>query len=169
MKQAPREERPTSCWFLAWLTLKPRILQGVTFQKTKLFITAVLRISNLSYWHVSGVPWLIITGSGLDDWIYWHTCTQFGTTGNYSSIAILHTFQFTVANALGFSVFTSRILATDLSQSHCIFNSHMTSSWYSLIPFLPFPAAANSEDLTQFSSDNYSVFLQLLNSQFLIL
>jgi hypothetical protein len=23
------------------------------------------------YYHVSGVPWLIITGSGLDDWI-WH-------------------------------------------------------------------------------------------------
>jgi hypothetical protein len=21
--------------------------------------------------HVSGVPWLIITGSGLDNWIYW--------------------------------------------------------------------------------------------------
>jgi hypothetical protein len=24
------------------------------------------------YCHVSGVPWRIITGSGLDDWIYWH-------------------------------------------------------------------------------------------------
>jgi hypothetical protein len=24
------------------------------------------------YCHVSGVPWLIITGSGLDDWIYWY-------------------------------------------------------------------------------------------------
>jgi hypothetical protein len=24
------------------------------------------------YCHVSRVPWLIITGSGLDDWIYWH-------------------------------------------------------------------------------------------------
>jgi hypothetical protein len=31
----------------------------------------------------------------------------------YSAIAILHTFQFTVAHALGFSVFTSHILATD--------------------------------------------------------
>jgi hypothetical protein len=28
---------------------------------------------------------------------------QLGTTGNYSAIAILHTFQFTVANALAFS------------------------------------------------------------------
>jgi hypothetical protein len=25
-----------------------------------------------TYCHVSGVPWLIITGFGLDDWIYWH-------------------------------------------------------------------------------------------------
>jgi hypothetical protein len=36
----------------------------------------------------------------------------------------------------GFSVFTSRILATELSQSHYNFNSHMKSSYHSLIPFL---------------------------------
>jgi hypothetical protein len=40
--------------------------------------------------------------------------TQFGTTGNYSAIADPHTLQFTVTQALRFSVFTSRILATDL-------------------------------------------------------
>jgi hypothetical protein len=40
--------------------------------------------------------------------------TQLGTTGNYSAIADLPTLQFTVTHALGFSVFTSRILATDL-------------------------------------------------------
>jgi hypothetical protein len=34
--------------------------------------------------------------------------------------------------------FTSRILATDLSQPHCHFNSHMKFSWHSLVPFLPF-------------------------------
>jgi hypothetical protein len=33
----------------------------------------------------------------------------------YSAIADLHTFQFTVAHAIGFSVFTSRILITDLN------------------------------------------------------
>jgi hypothetical protein len=33
----------------------------------------------------------------------------------YSAIAYLHTFQFTVAHALGFSVSTSRLLATDLN------------------------------------------------------
>jgi hypothetical protein len=31
----------------------------------------------------------------------------------YSAIADLHTLQFTVTHAIGFSVFTSRILATD--------------------------------------------------------
>jgi hypothetical protein len=39
--------------------------------------------------------------------------TQLGTTDNYD-IAVLHTFQFTVTHAPEFSVFTSRIQATDL-------------------------------------------------------
>jgi hypothetical protein len=43
--------------------------------------------------------------------------TQLGTTGNYSAIVPLRNLQFTVTHALGFSVFTSRILATDLSVS----------------------------------------------------
>jgi hypothetical protein len=79
------------------------------------------------------------TGFGLDDWIYSalyiHTFRDYR---QYSAVAILHTLQFTVTHALGFSVFTSRILATDLSQSHCHFTSHMQSSCHSLIPFLPF-------------------------------
>jgi hypothetical protein len=40
--------------------------------------------------------------------------TPLGTTGNYSAITDLHTLLFTLTHALGFSVFTSRILATDL-------------------------------------------------------
>jgi hypothetical protein len=47
-------------------------------------------------------------------------------------------FQYTVAHALGFLAFTSRILTTDLSQSHCNFKSTVTSSVHRLIPFLPF-------------------------------
>jgi hypothetical protein len=47
-------------------------------------------------------------------------------------------FQFTVTPILGFSVFTSRILATELQQFHCHFKSHMECSCHSLIPFLPF-------------------------------
>jgi hypothetical protein len=55
------------------------------------------------------------TGSGLDHWIYSHLIpTSLGSTGNYSVIADLHTPQFTVTHALGFYVFTGRILATDL-------------------------------------------------------
>jgi hypothetical protein len=67
-----------------------------------------------------------------------YTFTQFGFTGNYSAVAILHTLQFTVAHALRFSVSTSRLLATDLSQCRCNFKSHMKSAWQRLIPFLPF-------------------------------
>jgi hypothetical protein len=62
-----------------------------------------------------------------------YTCTQFRTTGNTA-----HTFQLTVAHTLGFSIFTSPILATDLWQSHCNFKSHVKSSWHHVIPFLPF-------------------------------
>jgi hypothetical protein len=92
-----------------------------------------------------------------------YTSTQFGTTGNYGTIAILHIFQSTVARTLEFSVFTSRVLATDLSQSHCNFKSQVKSSLHRLIiPCLPFPAAPNSEHSTQFSSDYRSVLFLLL-------
>jgi hypothetical protein len=37
----------------------------------------------------------------------------------YSAIADLHNLQFTVTHALGFSVFSSRILVTELQHSHC--------------------------------------------------
>jgi hypothetical protein len=47
-----------------------------------------------SYCHVSGVPWLIITDSGLDDWIYWHLRLQFPLiTISYSANANLPTSQ----------------------------------------------------------------------------
>jgi hypothetical protein len=47
---------------------------------------------------------------GLIDNLY----TQLGTTGNYSATADLHTLQFIVTHALGFPVFTSHVLATDI-------------------------------------------------------
>jgi hypothetical protein len=40
--------------------------------------------------------------------------TQLGTTGSYSVVDDLHNLPFTVTRALGFPLFTSRILATDL-------------------------------------------------------
>jgi hypothetical protein len=77
------------------------------------------------------------TGFGLDDWIY---CTLYVHTTRYymqySAVPILHTLSFTAAHALGFSVFTSRILATDLSLFQCNFNSKVTFSLHHLIPFL---------------------------------
>jgi hypothetical protein len=79
---------------------------------------------------------VLVIIDGVLDWtigfIAPYTFTQFGTAGN--TALSLSTFT----HALGFSAFTSRILATDLSQSHCNFRSHMKSSWHSLIPVLPF-------------------------------
>jgi hypothetical protein len=59
-----------------------------------------------------------MTGSTSDDWIYLplsYTLTpNYTYIQQYSTIADIHTFQFTVAHALGFSVSTSRLLATAL-------------------------------------------------------
>jgi hypothetical protein len=63
---------------------------------------------------------------GVLDWMIGFTdalYTPLGTTGNYSAIADLHTLQFTVTHALGFSVFTSRILATDYN-SYTVTSNH---------------------------------------------
>jgi hypothetical protein len=73
---------------------------------------------------------VFVTIDGFLDWMNGFTdtlFTQLETIGNYSAIADLRTLQFTVTHALRFSVFTSRILATDFSQSHCNFESHMKS------------------------------------------
>jgi hypothetical protein len=100
---------------------------------------------HVSRLQLSTFPWLILsrvlvtytTGFRLDDCIDCILHTVLGTTGNYSTMAILHTLLLTATQALQFSAFTSRILTTDLSQSHCNFKSHMKSSWHSLIHFLP--------------------------------
>jgi hypothetical protein len=89
-------------------------------------------------------PWYIVTCRAeyrrVLEWIIGFIAPYAFTTRDYrqySAISILHTFQFTVTHALGFSVFTSRLLATGLSQSHCHFKSHVKSSCHSLIFFLP--------------------------------
>jgi hypothetical protein len=84
-----------------------------------------------------GVRWLIRRVSDLMiGFIALYTFTT-RDYRQYSAFAIVHTFHFTVAHALRFSVFTSRILVTDLSQSHCHFKSDTGSSCHSLSPFLP--------------------------------
>jgi hypothetical protein len=88
-----------------------------------------------------------------------YTLTQFGTTGNYSAISDLPTLQFTVAHALGFSVFTSRNLATDLSQSHCHFKS-----FYSIIHFLSLFCSCQIRRRSKtrlFTSDYYSLLARI--------
>jgi hypothetical protein len=57
-----------------------------------------------------------ITGPSPDDWIYWHFRLQpLLITLKYSATTDLHTLQTTVAHALGFFIYTSRLLATDLN------------------------------------------------------
>jgi hypothetical protein len=71
------------------------------------------------FWHQTVTEWgELYEGFELDDWIY---CTFYihtlKTTDNYAVIAIPPTLQFTVAHALGLSVFTNGILTADLSVS----------------------------------------------------
>jgi hypothetical protein len=86
-------------------------------------------------------------------WIGWLDlltilCTISLNYNQYSAIAVLHTFQFTVAHALEFLVSTSRILATDIN------TGTITSNHYEI--FLSFllqsPWTADSLNSTQFSN-----------------
>jgi hypothetical protein len=85
------------------------------------------------------------TGFGLDDWIYCefyiHTVRDHR---QYNIIVILHTSQFTVAHALGFTASTSRILATVLAVSLAL---QITCEVFFAPPnsFLAIPGATNSE------------------------
>jgi hypothetical protein len=60
------------------------------------------------------------------------------TTRDYRqySATVIYTLYGSPLRTHQVSVFTSRILATDLSQSLCNFKSHMRSSFHSLIPSL---------------------------------
>jgi hypothetical protein len=93
--------------------------------------------------------------------LYIHTIRDYR---QQSAITILHTLQFTPAQALGFSVFTSRILATDYNSLGVNSNHTGKSSCDSLIPFLSFllrHLRLSSPELTHFCFD-YSSVLRLL-------
>jgi hypothetical protein len=78
-----------------------------------------------------------IDGVWIGEYVYWYLIHSLCNYRQLQHYRYFHTLQFTVTQALRFTVFTSRILATDLEQSHCNFKSHMNSSFHRLIPFLP--------------------------------
>jgi hypothetical protein len=56
----------TTCYYIAeYRSLYKHRCENLKFYR-------VHYVSNPLYCHVSEVPWVIITGSGLDGWIYWH-------------------------------------------------------------------------------------------------
>jgi hypothetical protein len=111
-----------------------------------------------------------MTGFGLDDWIYWHLIHSARDYRPYSAIADSHTLHLTVTHALWFSVFTSRILATDLWQSHCSFKSHevffsQPNSFLVIILQLPAPKTRVNSSAPKFISRQAGVSKQLSSSQ----
>jgi hypothetical protein len=68
--------------------------------------------------HAKILSRVVVTIDGVLDWMIGFNAPDRFTTRDYrqySAITDLHTLQFTVAHALGFSVFSSRILATDFT------------------------------------------------------
>jgi hypothetical protein len=104
---------PTACHLTKLVySLRVKFVQSVT----KFFVTKLWNnpwYSPLILSRFRGCYVTNKTGFGLDDWIYWHLIYITRDYRQYSAIADLHTLQFTVTHALEFSVFTSRILATD--------------------------------------------------------
>jgi hypothetical protein len=147
----------TTVWvvFIIWIWwfylkilffVSKRWLRSLSIYASNSAILVLTVIIHGSFCHVSLVLWLIIMGSGSVDSIYWHLlCTFSLNCKQYSVIADLHTFQFTIAHALGFSVSTSHILATDLN------TGTVTSNHYEV--FLQFliqsPWTAGSPELDQ--------------------
>jgi hypothetical protein len=103
------------------------------------------------------------TGFGLDDWIY---CTLYIHNSGLQAKRYRYSthFQFTVTHILVFSVFTSRILGTNLSQSHCNFKSHVEPSLHSLIPFFFFVISSQSPSTAISRSQLFKRTLLKLNS-----
>jgi hypothetical protein len=92
-----------------------------------------------------GVRMMNNNGSRSDDWIYCPFFVQSLLITNHTTlIADLHTFQFTAANALGFSVAISRILATDLKTETTTPNNYEV--------FLPIPKTRPSSLLAGHST-----------------
>jgi hypothetical protein len=94
----------------------------------KIFWTQISR-GSLSKRNVFVLTRVGVTTDEELDRIYWQFIHTTCEDRQQSAIATLHTFQFTAAHALGFSVFTSLILPTDLN-SH--FKPFMRSSFLAI-------------------------------------
>jgi hypothetical protein len=80
-----------------------------------------------------GVGGLCMFWRRVPDWIYWHLIHS---TWNYRQLQRYRYSTHRYTHYIGFSVFTTRIRATNLWHSHCHFTSHMKSFLHSLIYFL---------------------------------
>jgi hypothetical protein len=119
-------------------------------------------------------------------WIGWlDLFTPYSRNSGLQAIQLyrcFHTLQFTVTHTLGFSVFTSRIMATDFNTVIISVSLYLQHTWSLLVTaqFLSchYSAATNSEDSTQFNSSvpklisrysgvskhNSSLYFMLLNT-----
>jgi hypothetical protein len=96
-------------------------------------------ISDENYFNIVMCMSVSLTYRRVLDWIIGfvgNLYIQLVTTSN-TALSLIYKLCSSPLHALGFLVFTSHILATDLSQSHCHFKSHMKSSLHRLIPFVP--------------------------------
>jgi hypothetical protein len=102
------------------------------------------------------------TGFGLDDWIYCildiHAFWNYRQSQRYRSTTHFPVHCCTRIRVL---VLTSRIPATDLSHSHCNFQSHTKSSLRSLIPSLPLFCSSQFRRLDFTTLDYCSILLLL--------
>jgi hypothetical protein len=86
----------------------------------------------------------------------------------YSDIADLHTFQFTVAQTLRFSVSSSRLLATDLSNAYAFTTSTLSDSCQRILTQERLLQIIMKSSSTQFSLSNslydWNLLVRILSS-----
>jgi hypothetical protein len=104
------------CHYVVYLALQNRLHASVSFYD----LNGILIFDN-KYCHVYGDRRDENNGFYVDQMIgFIGTYVTISLNYNYySAIADLHKLQFTVTQAIGFSVFITRLLVTELKQSHC--------------------------------------------------